>query len=412
MLRFLDGFDHTGDPQAGWKYDEIQFRQSTIVNGRQAPGSPGGGYAYFIFNSGFTENVKTKFIGSTQTWIVGANIMVNAWSNHSGPLESLLFWRWESGASNSDGTNSHTQLVLGYDDNGNFNFIVGGQGDRFTSPLGTVVATTSVPGPNYYQIPINTWQYIEFEISFGPSGSITMWVEDVQVAQFTGLNLQRPLEPVNPDRMSLIWDNLLTIGVTIDDWYIADNTGSFNNTQLGPSRVSIVFPNLDGIAEGFTRNTGTTNFSCVHDPGGPGLGPDGTTTQVTGTGVLDLYAVPAPACFGKILGLALNACANANGGSGTLDLVCRPLSTPSLQFDLADGLALPTGYGNLSIVQAISERFPETGQNWRDGDIGQALWGMRSSSGDVSVTQVFVEKLTSLRRQTFDCGGGSYAYTR
>lgn len=407
MIRWLDGFDHTGESQVTWKYNTFgSFKQDDIENGVQPPGSPGGGYAYRIFNTGFGEFAFTATCRiSSSTWIVGANIYIDGYSSSSDPLQNYPFWRWESGASNGDASNNHTQLMVGWDNNGNLRFIVGGTGQRGS---GSLVYTSA------YVIPLLTWIYLEFEVTFGASGRIRMWVNDALQFDQSGLNLQNPSEKVNPDRMSLIWDVLETKGIHIDNWYIADDSGSFNNTQLGPSRISIVFPNLDAISEGFTRNSGTTNTSCVQDPGGPGLGPDGTTTQVTtaSAGSLDLYGVTRPACFGKILGLALNIATQGGSGVSSADLVCRPQADPTKQFNVGAGIAVPAAYGDgLSIIQAITEQNPVTSSVWRDGDIAEALWGMRSGAA-LDVTQLFVEKITSLRVQPYDCGGGSYAYAR
>jgi hypothetical protein len=87
------------------------------------------------------------------------------------------------------------------------------------------------------------------------------------------------------------------------------------------------------------------------------------------------------------------------------------LRQTALQFDVGSAVAIPAAYGDLSVVQAISELFPPDNSVWRDGDIGSALWGMRAGFNN-KATQLFVEKVTSLRPATFDCGSGSYSYTR
>jgi hypothetical protein len=102
-------------------------------------------------------------------------------------------------------------------------------------------------------------------------------------------------------------------------------------------------------------------------------------------------------------------CGHGNLAPGSIDLVCRPLRQVALQVDLGAGIVLPINYGEQSVVQAISQRFPPDNALWRDGDIGKSLWGMRAQASD-KVTQLFVEKITSLRAGGFDCGSGSYSY--
>jgi hypothetical protein len=410
MIRGTDGFDNCADANVAWKYAHITppTFNGGILAGRQPYGTPGGGNSYSVYNTGFSADVKTRVYGGLHTWIVGAAIHIADYANTSDQAKCWYFWRWESGPSNGDGTNPFTQLAVGYDDHGRLCFVAGGSGTRFLGANGVVIAAST------YTLPINTWVYIEMKITFGVSGHIQVWADDALVFDVHPLGIIGRPTPTDPDRLSLYWENLGVIGDLFqeDDHYVADTFGTVNNDHLGPVRISLVFPNLDGIAEAWVRNTGATNHFCLDDAPAPGPGPDGAITELTGaTSALDLYAVPTPACFGKILAVALDVVAHGTLGADTIDLVCRPLRQTALQFDVGSAVAIPAAYGDLSVVQAISELFPPDNSVWRDGDIGSALWGMRAGFNN-KATQLFVEKVTSLRPATFDCGSGSYSYTR
>ena len=65
---------------------------------------------------------------------------------------------------------------------------------------------------------------------------------------------------------------------------------------------------------------------------------------------------------------------------------------------------------NWACLQAIVETDLAAGSgNWTDGDIGRAWWGAGLTSGSANFTQIYLEKLVSLRTVPFNCGNlGSY----
>lgn len=409
MVLGIDGADWSSAATGGRKYLEQGLRQSAIEDGRQPPNRPGGGYGFKTFNSGFDRNVRTRICGARGTLIVGFNFKINGYSGFAGSVNAMPILRFESIASStSDGSNTRTQLMVGWDDVGRLCFSTGGGGVRFS---GSAIQIGRTDG---FNVPLNTYLYLELKVLFGTGGRIQLWSEDVLVYD-QNLNVSQAGHVENPDRISWMFENLGTTGYTYDDNYVADILGGVNNDRLGPVRVTTVFPLVDGAAEQWSRNVGSANFQCVDDPGG-GAGPDDATTELSASvGKVDLYNVGMPACYGKILAVSANLCAHGVGGLSTVDLVAQASRDPASRYDLGSGLSIPAAYIPAtvpiapSVVQAIANTSPLNNGVWRDGDIRNGLWGMRSG-GDVKATQFFVEKLVSLRPQHYDCGGGSYIY--
>lgn len=403
----IDGFDYCNYTQAGRKYYESGGRQSLIVDGRQPfSAGRGGGYAFDCFNTAFGLNYRSRTYGQFKTWIVGADVMIQSGTDTE---PGLFFYRFESGDSNPDGTNDLTQLTVAYGTDRRLQFWSGaGNGSRVPG-LATLIASTS------YALPVNQFVYLELKITFGMGGSIEAWADDTKILTATGLAIGHTGFVQDPDRLTFAFQNFGTHGITIDNHYVADTSGPVNNDRLGPCRVTAIFPAADFVSTQWSRNHGAGNWACMDDPGGL-AGEDDDATELTGSdGDLDLYATTKIACYGKILAVALNACAHGIAGSGSIDLVYQPGRSAGDRVTVAAGLPLPPAYTSSdlivspSIVQGVLNSSPINGGIWRDFDIENGYWGIRSG-GATKATQFFLEKIVSLRPQHYDCGRGSYAY--
>ncbi len=403
-LRFVDGFDYQDFPGADFKYGSFStFGQGAIQAGRGGTPSTGAGRSLFINNTAFGVYSRYKVLTAGNIWYWGFNFKINGGNG----VGTSIFQRWESGASiNVLGLdpNSNTQLSL---------FLVAL--DQTTAVIKLYTGGTGVNanpgtliGSPSYVFTKDVWYYIEFAVQFGVHGGITMWVNDAQEYQDLNLNIGF----ANPDRFTRRWQSFGSEGYTIDDLYIDDSE------RLGPVRISAHFPSGDGTPKQWTPSAGGPHYPLVYD-GTPGYGTvlsaapdfDATYVQASAAGLTDLYTIGVDPCYGKILGLAANACARkASGSAPSIDLIAK---TPDLVIhDLGSG-SLPSGSPTPPYFtnQAIVEASLYTGLTWTDRELLNTQWGVRSAGvGSPRVTQFFIEKVVGLRGLPYDCGAQSYAY--
>jgi hypothetical protein len=138
----------------------------------------------------------------------------------------------------------------------------------------------------------NTWHYIEIEATISTTtGTINVWVDGVQQLTLTGVNNQNATATTvdsfrygGGGSFSSQWYQ------DMDDTYFTDSA-----TRLGERRVETLYPTSD-VAQGWTRSTGTTNYTLVDDPQANG-DTDYVSTATPGTidtyGFQDLTGSPA-----------------------------------------------------------------------------------------------------------------------
>jgi|HubBroStandDraft_6_1064221.scaffolds.fasta_scaffold00599_15 hypothetical protein len=136
------------------------------------------------------------------------------------------------------------------------------------------------------------WYGIEVEVILSPTaGAVTIWVNGLQVAVWTLLNLTG--SSINQVEIGDISGGGLN-GWYADDFRVWDTSGSTQNAPIGvsgfDSRIITKLPSGAGAATNFTPNGAAANWQCVDD--NP---PDGDTTYVSGAtvGLTDAYAMPS-----------------------------------------------------------------------------------------------------------------------
>lgn len=162
------------------------------------------------------------------------------------------------------------------------------------------------------------WGYVEWQVTIGPSaGTSVVNLNGVADSTFTG-NTQATSPYTTIDTVKL--EN----AYVFDDVYMADGTGSVNNSFLGNVRVLPLVPNGAGASTQFTPSTGS-NWSCVDAL------PIQNTTDVTaasGGGDIDTYTLSSlsytPA---SVLGVQTNISAAQSGGTVTAKTILRASGT-------------------------------------------------------------------------------------
>ncbi len=157
---------------------------------------------------------------------------------------------------------------------------------------GTLIATGTA------SLLINTWYYIEVKLVInGASGSVTVNVNGAPDITVTTGNFGSS----NIDNLGVIARN--TTGLTLDDIYLFDSSGSVNNAFVGDVRVQTLYPTSDGAHLQWTPTGGGAHYTQVDE-----LTPDDDTTYVSDStpGDIDTYG------FGDVDGGAVVHCVQTN----------------------------------------------------------------------------------------------------
>jgi hypothetical protein len=161
---------------------------------------------------------------------------------------------------------------------------------RILNSSGTTIATgTTVLAPS-------TWYYIEAEaVINGASGTATAHLNGAaEIAQTTG----------NFGSVALDGINYTSGGAGVvsqfDDIYACDTTTSVNNSFIGDSKVTTLFPTGDATYSQWTPSTGTAHWSLVDE-----TTPDGDTSYVSDStvGHIDSYTTGGVAASDSVSGI-------------------------------------------------------------------------------------------------------------
>jgi len=282
VLLFIDSFDHYDAAHVNLKYSYTNTAAATGVIGPVSGGRNGinsfymPDYSQCVLN---LSNYQTSLIvGVAQkSAILGQNIFTIG--NDNG-------WGITLQTNNVGGI----QLSLGY--NGNY-----------SSPSfsGGVVAYSS----NNNIITTNTWHYFEMlttitGIEGQLHGNVTVNVDGATVLNATGIQVLYSAGQ-NTSQNSGYYFNKFTFGPNglgqgqqyWDDFYMANTSGSYNNTFLGDVNIVAVVPSNDGSHVGFTQYGGSVGnfYTSVNE-----IPPDDDSSYVYSNGVGDIasFGISAP----------------------------------------------------------------------------------------------------------------------
>lgn len=133
----------------------------------------------------------------------------------------------------------------------------------------------------------NTWYYIELNVVFSLTGSIELKIEGLTVGSATGVDTKGGIAGAGYTYITYAGG---FGGSThfFDDIYVCDNTGTTNNTNLGPMNVYTLFPAAAGTTTTLTPVGAANNWDCVNE-----TNVDNNTTYVqTSTAAeIDYYNV-------------------------------------------------------------------------------------------------------------------------
>jgi hypothetical protein len=396
MIRRTHGFGVVDAAGVALQFDQSpnynQFGTSTF---KAAPAGPGAGRAFYMWFQTFGAPAVIDIFDPQAFWCVGMDARQGyaTVTDGSGPGQQNLFFEFADASVaiaglqfEVDGTISIQDLIHNVE----------------------IARTTA-------SFPVGSWPgYIELRTSgWGSTVTFQLYIADVLAAHGTAALSQ------TPDR-AIFRSAAVTVpgfgdgGAAFANVYILDGQGVAPwNDRLGPVRVSTISPSAD--ASGRWAITPTSNASAylsVNDllngtPGGdPNGSPDGDNSFLTPNafGSAEFFQFIGSPCYGLILGVMATYC--FRGTSGTAGLQAMLLQSSSVY-----NLGVLNVSGSYKTAQQFVGLSKTTGNYFNDAELSSSYWGaLTNSSLDLRLTQLYLEKIVSLRNVTYGCGGSNYSF--
>ncbi len=352
-LIFIDGFDHydpqaddgTGQPWLTRGKSDFLNPQATRIPGRRPssyalrlPAGEGGGYV----------KVLPQPVSSI---IVGAAIRLGGYAALNTPA---LFSIRTGGSTQHDYT-------LDVTSDGRLSASISSNGyPSFSSVSQTTAGKITARG----------WHYVEFKVvQHASNGVIQARVNGQLVIDLSGMGTL----PYGAGQMLSVFaghrpSSLNNVTVDLDDLYIADTSGSFNNDFLGDVRVDVLQPQANGSFNQWAVDGPGDAWQAVAD------GLDATGVRSTSTGqaqTFDMQALPAMASP-SVRGVQVAALARkTDAGSAVLRLraVSGAQIASSADIVLQEQLAWHT---------AMFDANPNGGSQWTEATVNAAEFGLES----------------------------------
>ena len=349
-LLFIDGFDHYdpqaldpfGDPWLARGKAAYLSPQATRIPGRRPssyalrlPAGAGGGY------------VKNLEAGRTSL-IVGAALRVAPFDN-TGEEPVLLGVRDASAQVahlvklGEDGRLKLYRRQYGYD-----------------QPISTSVTTAPARG----------WHYVEMQVVQGTSnGTLNVRVNGVLAITLSAQNTTQGGGPLLTAFVGAVPGEYCRVTTDVDDLYLADTSGTINNTFLGDVRVDALQAQANGALNQWTVEGAASAWEAVSD------GDEATAIRAATAGLrqtFDVEALPAmttPAIHGVQVTLLAR---KTDAGTGRV----RALVASGAQMAVSSDINLQE---QLAWHTALFERNPNGNVQWTEAAFNAAEFGLESA---------------------------------
>jgi len=349
-LLFIDGFDHY-DPQALDPFGDPWLARGKAAylspQAARIPGRRPSSYALRLpagAGGGYVKNLET---GRTSL-IVGTALRVAPFEN-TGEEPVLLGVRDASAQVahlvklGEDGRLKLYRRQYGYD-----------------QPISTSVTTAPARG----------WHYVELQVVQGTSnGTLNVRVNGVLAITLSAQNTTQGGGPLLTAFVGAVPGEYCRVTTDVDDLYLADTSGTINNTFLGDVRVDALQAQANGAQNQWTVEGAASAWQAVSD------GDEATAIRAATAGLrqtFDVEALPVmttPAIHGVQVTLLAR---KTDAGSGRV----RALVTSGAQMAVSSDINLQE---QLAWHTALFERNPNGNVQWTEGAFNAAEFGVESA---------------------------------
>lgn len=350
-LLFIDGFDHY-DPQAlDAQGQPLLARgkatylspQAVRIQGRRPssyalrlPAGPGGGYVKTL------ESPRTSLI-------VGAAVRV-------APFEAGLFGPVLLGVRDSG---AQVSYFVELSSDGRLNLFCN------TGYCDQLLATSSVSAP------VRGWHYVELKVVQGTNdGVLSVRLNGILAIHLTAQDTVRDGGQLLTAFLGALPGRDCPVTIDVDDFYVADASGTINNTFLGDVRVDALKAQANGSLNEWTADpAGADAWQVVGDD------DDATAISADSAGLkqtFDVESLPAmatPAVHGvQLTMLARKSDAGTGSIKGLVKSGAQNATSPDIA--LQEDLAWHT---------ALFESNPDGNVQWTEGAVNSAEFGVESA---------------------------------
>lgn len=228
-----------------------------------------------------------------------------------------------------------------------------------------------------FSVPLNTWSYIEinFKLSNTNTGKIVVRLNGVTVINLTNINITINSKVLYLDNICFFMNSFTMMAANkLDDMYLIDNIGSYNNTFLGDVRIDMINPSAAGNYSQLSPSAGD-NYQCVDEEA------FSNTDFVQGSNVTDKDSynyedTPADLDDSNIYAVEINTLAKRTAAADNIKIknLVRKSST---DYKDATAKSLPD---TEFVLPTILERDPADASAWTKAKINSCEFGVELSS--------------------------------
>lgn len=331
-LQFMEGFDHYTTGQAGRKWTAVVGNGVIVAPGRFS------GQAWQFNNVGVTSYLE-QTLTARDTFVIGVAIQIG-YGDASAPIIRFM-------------DDNDEQIDIRVTSTAGFQFTRNG------TPLAT--SPDNVIAFGYFN-------YIEAKVFVDNTvGYVQLRVNGVEVINVPALDTQATAN----NRINKIrFQPFSTSGsydMRLDDIYILDDTGTFDNAFLGECRIETHFPASNGAFVEFTPVGAAANWQAVDETTS---NEDTDYTQGNSVGNRDLFNLTAYSFVGQVFGVQVTVTHRKDDvGNRTVAPLARVSST------LYEG-STDTCLSQYKMAKKIWERNPNTNSQWTVSEVNAGQYGI------------------------------------
>lgn len=246
----------------------------------------------------------------------------------------------------------------------------GGNGSEITLVRGNTDLTTS----NTANLQTDTWYYLEMKVYCdSSSGTCNVRIDETEIISYSGNTQHRTGLVVNNRYDRVMWHPTEIDVITIDDLYIANDSGNTVNDFLGDCTVATLTPNSD-VSGNWSASTGNDLYACVDETA---QGSDYISEDTSGNQALfELENMSGNAVTGTVRGVML--CCESRQSQQGMSTYAKAITQNGSGGNVQTSGNFVPGTNNPLNSSVMMEKDPD-GNDWTMSTVNQLRVGVEAS---------------------------------